>query len=150
MFRIGIALLGLTLVAGCGSSMQSIEMKGSDQDLMRLAGNWEGEYEVNTETKRTGKIVFQLAAGRHVANGQVLMSADGAEAEAQPLKVKFVRVQNGEVSGSIDPYLDPVCKCQAMTKFNGSQLGDVISGTFTTELPTLNKQRSGTWRVSRN
>lgn len=149
MFRIGIALLGLTLMAGCGSSMQSIEMKGNDNDLMRLAGDWEGEYEVANETKRTGKIVFHLDSGRHVAEGKVLMYPAGVDSEPEPLKVKFVRVENGELSGTLDPYLEPQCKCQAKTTFTGSQLGEVISGTFTIELPTLKATRSGTWRVTR-
>ena len=150
MYRIATALLGLTLIASCGSSMQSIEVKGNDKDLMRLAGDWKGEYEVGTETKRKGKIVFSLSAGRHTANGQVLMYADGVDAKPQPLKVSFVRVENGEINGVIDPYLDPVCKCQARTKFTGNQLGDIISGTFVTSLPTLEKERAGTWRVARN
>ena len=149
MYRIATALLGLTLIAACGSSMQSIEMKGADKDLMQLAGDWEGEYEVGDETKRKGKIAFNLTAGRHTANGQVLMYTS-ADAKPQPLKVSFVRVENGEINGVMDPYLDPQCQCQARTKFTGSQLGDIISGTFTTNLPTLNKERSGTWRVARN
>ena len=148
MLRMQIAFLGLVFV-GCGSSMKSVEMKGSDQDLMGLAGDWEGDYEVLGEGSRTGKIHFTLDSGRHTAKGEVLMYAEGSEDKPQPLNVSFVRAESGEVNGKLDPYLDPACQCQALTTFTGSRVGDVISGTFTVELVTLKMTRNGTWRVAR-
>jgi hypothetical protein len=122
MLHLQTAFLALALIS-CGSSMKSIEVKGEDQDLLGLAGDWEGDYEVLGEAKRTGKIHFALDSGRHTARGEVLMHTEGSEAETQPLKVSFVRAESGEISDKLDPYLDPACQCQAITKFTGSRVG---------------------------
>jgi len=138
----------LGLLTGCGSSAPAFPVKGAERDIVTLAGSWQGEYNDHATSTRTGRIRFDLVAGRHTANGEVLMYLKGEP--VQQLKIDFLRVSTGEVNGSIEPYLDPVCKCQALTQFTGIQAGNVISGTFVTELPTLKTRRSGSWRVSRN
>ena len=82
------------VVAACGGSQKEVEMKGPDADLAAIAGDWEGSY-TGHESGRSGPVEFSLQLGRHTAEGTVLMGG------ATPLKIEFVKVEGGKLSGKI-------------------------------------------------
>jgi hypothetical protein len=137
-------LVALSLsLAACGGAATQVEMKGKDADLASLAGDWEGSY-TGIETGRSGPVSFSLQLGRHTADGTVLLGGD------TPLKVAFVAVEGGQVSGKMDPYTDPTCTCEVQTEFVGTQVGDAITGSFTTTVVgAADKQMHGEWSVTR-
>lgn len=131
--------IALFLVA-CGGG-QKVEMKGGENDLAALAGHWEGDYS-GTESGRSGPVTFDLELGRHTADGTVLMGGE------TPLKIQFVAVEGGTLSGKIEPYTDPACSCEVSTEFVGTLTGDAIVGTFTTAVTGVGEQH-GDWSVVR-
>lgn len=135
--------LALLTTAACGGAVQSIEMKGGDPDLASIAGNWQGKYE-GLDTGRTGDIHFNLELGRHTADGQVFMGGSHT-----PLTIRFVAVQRDQISGEIEPYMEPSCACQVHTEFLGTVAGNEIDGTFTTKVVMTGGEMHGTWRVAR-
>ena len=132
------------LAAACGGSQKAVEVKGGDTELAKLAGDWSGDYR-GVESGRTGTIAFSLQLGRHVAEGEVHMGAP----DAPPLKIEFVAIDGGRVSGTIAPYTDPNCSCEVKTTFTGTATGDQISGTFETKLGTTGEVQTGEWQVTR-
>lgn len=134
------SLLSLVVLAACGGAQQ-VEVKGGDSDLAKLAGHWEGSY-TGTDSGRSGPVTFDLELGRHTADGTVLMGGE------TPLKIQFVEVEGGTLSGKIDPYTDPACDCEVTTEFVGSLNGDSITGSFTTSIAGMEPQR-GEWSVIR-
>lgn len=136
-----LAVSSAALVA-CGGAGQQVEVKGGDKDLVAIAGDWEGSY-TGTESGRTGPVSFSLQLGRHTAEGTVLMGGE------TPLKIKFVAIEGGQVSGTIDPYTDPTCSCEVVTEFIGIQDGDVITGSFTTTAVAQGIEQRGEWSVTR-
>jgi len=134
------ALSILFVLAACGGA-QSVEVKGGEGDLAALAGHWEGDY-TGTESGRSGPVTFDLELGRHTADGTVLMGGE------TPLKIQFVAVEGGQLSGKIEPYTDPACSCEVQTEFVGTLNGDAITGSFTTEVAGMGEQH-GEWSVVR-
>jgi hypothetical protein len=160
-------LLGLVLLA-CTPKAPAIEVMSGDFDLNPLVGQWQGTYR-NTETGRVGTIAFTLRAGETAAFGRVIMlphSADSAaaanadpaalstslnETGRQALTISFVRKEGGKLIGTLDPYMDPDCKCTVNTSFAGSFVdAATIEGTFTTAGPASDRAPThGTWKVIR-
>jgi hypothetical protein len=132
----------LVLAAACGGSPKEVAVEGTDQELVKLAGDWQGNYTGN-ESGRSGTVQFSLQLGRHVADGQVIMGG------ATPLKIEFVAVKGGQVKGTIAPYTDPNCTCQVETSFLGNIAGDKISGMFETKISKTGQIQTGSWSVSR-
>jgi hypothetical protein len=64
------------------------------------------------------------------------------------LRIRFVRVDGGKVSGTLQPYRDPDCGCSVYTTFEGTVEGDVIEGTFVARHADGPLFR-GTWLVMR-
>ena len=140
-------LLALTGLVGCASSGSAVHVKGPTGDLVRLAGEWEGSYE-GKQSQRVGTIVFDLGAGRHSAEGQVYMyTTPDKTGTPTALKIRFVSVSENQVTGKIEPYMDPRCNCQVETEFNGELSGDVIDGTYTTHI--AGTDQTGRWSVYR-
>lgn len=117
-------------------------MQGSDLDLARVAGEWQGEYKGN-ESGRSGPVSFSLQMGSHTAEGQVFMGG------STPLKIEFVKVKQGEVKGTIAPYTDPNCSCEVETTFFGTVANNAIDGTFETKVGATGQVQTGTWSVAR-
>lgn len=67
---------------------------------------------------------------------------------SQVLRIAFVRVAGGNVTGTLDPYTDPECQCTVQTTFTGTLRGNTIEGTFVTRGP-LPREQTGRWRVTR-
>jgi hypothetical protein len=134
-------MFAVAFVMACGASQKEVAVQGSDMDLARVAGDWQGEYKGN-ESGRTGPVTFSLQVGSHVAEGQVIMGST-------PLKIEFVKVSRGEVKGTIAPYTDPSCSCEVQTTFLGSVSSDMIDGTFETKISANGQTHTGTWSVTR-
>jgi hypothetical protein len=117
-------------------------MRGSELDLARVAGDWQGEYQ-GTESGRSGPVSFSLQVGSHTAEGQVMMGG------ATPLKIEFVKVKQNEIKGTIAPYTDPTCTCEVETAFLGTLGDNAINGTFETKVSATGQIQGGTWAVTR-
>jgi hypothetical protein len=139
---LALALAASTSLAACSSSASQVEMKGGETDLAQLAGDWEGSY-TGTDSGRSGPVSFSLQLGRHTADGTVLMGG------ATPLKIQFVAVDDGRISGKIDPYTDPACSCEVQTEFSGTLADGIISGSFTTKVAGQPVEQHGEWSVVR-
>jgi hypothetical protein len=67
---------------------------------------------------------------------------------ADVLRISFVRVAEGQVTGVLEPYVAPDCQCRVTTSFTGTVKGDTIEGTFATRGPE-GLEQTGRWKVSR-
>jgi len=120
---------------------------------------------VRVESGRSGSIRFALRAATDSAFGDVVMIPAGlgrpllpwrgenmtgaAQAPAPTvLTIRFVRVEQGHVSGTLDPYADPQTGARLLTTFSGELKGNTIAGTYTTRLPSGESQ-TGQWSVQR-
>jgi hypothetical protein len=134
---------------------------GPATELDSLAGEWAGEY-WSADTGRSGSIHFRLEADDSAAWGDVTMFPGSglpgaaevrepatARLGAQALTIRFVRVANGQVSGTLDPYEDPVCGCMLSTVFTGVVAADHVEGSFVARGPAGRQESTGRWRVER-
>jgi hypothetical protein len=131
-----------------------------------LVGSWSGEYS-SRETGRSGSISFELASEKDTAYCDVVMipavqnlkiAVDPSNqtpvarqpALAEPLKVKFVRLGEGRITGNLEPYTDPDCACTVSTTFEGRFTGaDRIEGTYVTTGKASSQSITGQWKVTR-
>jgi hypothetical protein len=135
-------MFAVALLVGCAASQKEVAVQGTDLDLARVAGDWEGEYK-GVESGRTGPVSFSLQVGSHTAEGQVVMGG------ATPLKINFVKIKQNEVKGTIAPYVDPRCSCEVETSFLGRLGNDEIDGTFETKVSATGQTQTGNWSVRR-
>jgi hypothetical protein len=148
------------LAAACATTPASVPLRGEAAELSSLEGEWRGEYSSGA-TGRSGIIVFQLTAGEETAKGEVWMTPKRNRPEpgsyvdplgmddSQILTIRFVAVEDGFVTGSIDPYTDPETGGVLLTIFRGRLEGDVIEGSFVTEVEASGDQATGHWKVQR-
>jgi len=165
MFRspmVSTLLLPLALGA-CAASRAPVPLVGASGDVSALTGEWTGDYS-SAESGRSGSITFTLRAAGDSAFGDVIMipaawgrplmpyrqqNAAGSQSpETTVLTIRFVRVQQGHVSGTLDPYADPQTGARLLTTFSGEVNGNSIAGTYTTRLPSGDTQ-TGRWSVQR-
>jgi len=156
-------LLALTLGA-CGASRAPVPLVGQSADVSALTGEWSGDYS-SAESGRSGSISFTLRATGDSAFGDVVMvpaawgrplvpwrqenATGGNQAPASTvLTIRFVRVEHGHVSGTLDPYADPQTGARLLTRFTGELNGNMITGTYTTQLPS-GAEQTGRWSVQR-
>ena len=163
----GLCFLALTLSA-CGASRSPVPLVGASSDVSALTGEWAGDYS-SAESGRSGSISFTLRAAGDSAFGDVVMipsalgrplmpyrenaaGAPGAAGNQQGastvLTIRFVRVEHGHVSGTLDPYADPQTGARLLTTFTGELSGTTITGTYTTRLASGDTQ-TGRWTVQR-
>ena len=132
--RVGV----LTLLVGCASRPDPVPISGSPTAIANLAGTWLGEYN-GTESQRSGSITFIVSAAGDSVFGDVVMMAGQnraaflpahPEAEhlrhvrsSQALRIDFVSVSGGGLTGTLEPYIAPDCNCQVSTTFTGRQVG---------------------------
>lgn len=169
-----LAILLGAVIDGCVSApAPAVPVTGSAQELAALAGTWEGEYSSDA-TGRRGSIRFTLRSATDSAFGDVVMLPTGAAqplvrassgerggveragaergagvARTDVLTIRFVRADDGMVTGSLDPYRAPDCDCILTTTFSGELRGDAIEGTFVTTGDVAAPRQSGRWRVTR-
>ena len=156
-------LLMLALTA-CGAARAPVPLVGASADIGALTGEWAGDYS-SAESGRSGSITFTLRAAGDTAFGDVVMVPRGwgralvpwnqpsvagsGQAQASTvLTIRFVRVERGHVSGTLDPYAEPQTGERLFTTFTGELNGNTIAGTYTTRLPSGETQ-SGRWSVQR-
>jgi len=127
------SLLALAAITACGGGQKEVAVEGSDTELVKLAGDWEGDYK-GVESGRTGPVKFSLQVGSHVAEGEVFMGGQ------TPLKIEFVQIKGGQVKGTIAPYNDPRCNCQVATSLHlaGDNPFEPPPGLDSTQIPNFN------------
>ena len=158
------------LLTACSASRAHVPMVGAAGDVSALAGNWVGEYS-SSESGRSGSISFSLKSATDSAVGDVVMIPNGLGSPLSPwqpdntvnaanpapgtqapaskvLTIRFVSVQSGQVSGTLDPYADPQTGARLVTTFTGQLKGNTITGTYTTQLGSGGTQ-AGRWTVER-
>jgi hypothetical protein len=160
MSRYGFLGAALLLGASCAFQGTPVPITG---ETALLEGDWEGTYS-SRETGRTGSILFRLVAGTDSAYGDVLMIPSRPEAMSMPsapqipeafpkmpraLAISFVRCEDGEVTGRLDPYLDPDTGERVYTTFEGRLRDNEFRGTFTSLYPGSGHRVTGTWFVKR-
>ena len=169
--RLVFSPLLLALAGGCAVVHPAVSVVGDAGATSALVGAWEGSYR-SADTGRSGSIYFELVAeadssGGEAAFGEVVMSyfdegasfypadpdrwphAQGPRMKSDVLTLRFVRVGDGRVSGSLDPYTDPACGCLLYTTFEGAMSDGVIEGIFTARGPEHSHLQQGTWSVRR-
>jgi hypothetical protein len=156
-------LLAVAASLACASTPETVPLVGTAGDVSALVGEWSGEYDGGS-SGRSGSIVFVLRSAADTARGDVMMIPrasgeaamnDGRRAplslrSGQVLRIAFVRIAGGAVTGTLDPYTDPSCNCTVQTTFTGTLRGNTIEGTFVTRGAQLSSEQSGRWRVTRS
>lgn len=154
-------------LSGCGLAMRPVTFDAAPADWKALAGDWRGEYSMDAYD-RHGLIAFRLVRGAEAASGDVLMISDGfawpyqrypfdpaiapsAGDQMHVLTIRFVRAEDGDITGRIDRYWDPNRRCDAVASFRGSLDGDTIHGTVSSMcIDNARASISGRWRAERN
>ncbi len=136
------------LAAACGSSLNSVPVRGSDGEVVALAGEWKGQFD-GIANGRRGTIAFALETGRHTADGKVMMYDEGSKADPTHLRIEYLEVANHQVTGRIQDYQDPTCNCVVETHFEGAITGDIIIGTYRVKAQGTDQERLGQWSVER-
>jgi hypothetical protein len=154
----GFAMIAV-LAAGCTRARNPVQVVGPVAATNQMVGRWLGDF--MDERDALGNVVFELAPGATTAYGDVLMltpQMDGQGSYAKTgdeeflpvvMTIKFVLVSGTEVSGDIDPYIDPSCGCKVETTFRGAIDGDRISGTFVTRGESGRVMHHGQWNAAR-
>ena len=151
-------------LSACGASHTHVPLVGASSEVAALTGEWAGEYS-SGESGRSGSISFTLRSLDDSAFGDVVMIPTGLGRPVKPyseqpvagsntpspttvLKIRFVRVEQGHVSGTLDAYADPQTGERLFTTFTGELKGNTIEGTYTTRLQTGVTQ-TGRWSVQK-
>src|SRR3989475_13023443 len=151
-------LLMLALTA-CGAARAPVPLVGASADIGALTGEWAGDYS-SAESGRSGSITFALRSAGDTAFGDVVMvpkgfgralvpwnqpgPAGGMSQTPNVLTIRFVHVEAGHVSGTLDPYADPQTGERLLTTFNGEVKGNRTPATIPTKLrPALSQ--TGPW-----
>ena len=149
-------------LTACAASKTPVPLVGTSSDVSALAGDWTGDY--SGESGRSGSISFSLKSATDSAFGDVVMVPTGLgrpltrwrptarlpeqAAASQVLTIRFVRIEGGNINGTIAPYADPQTGARLLTTFSGELKGNTISGTYTTQIPGGGTQ-TGRWSVQR-
>lgn len=158
---IGLAA-AVSILSSCASSSRQVPVLGSGDNIASLVGEWRGEY-TSPMTGRKGTIYFALQEGGEVAEGDVVMipnkgtvvnwedqvTITSARHLAEVLTIRFVRLENGLVSGRLEPYVDPDCGNVHTTTFFG-EVRDrrLIRGSFVS-LSEAHRLHTGDWSAVR-
>lgn len=163
----GVLMLALALaLAGCGWRRTPVPVISDTGSTGLLVGSWAGEYS-STQTGRSGGISFELASEKDTAYCDLVMSPSiqslriGANTTegptvrtlpvTEPLKLRFIRLGEGKVTGTLEPYKDPDCGCLVTTTFEGKFSGsNTIVGTYVTTGFGFHKETGGRWKVTRH
>ena len=162
------AMAGVMLAvgaAGCSWRRTPVPIISESGSTALLVGSWTGEYS-SAQTGRSGSISFDLDSEKDTAYCDVVMTpkvgnfrvaTETPEKQAivqpafpEPLKMRFIRVGDGRVSGTLEPYTDPDCQCTVTTTFEGTFYDpNKIEGSYITQGSATYKTTSGKWKVIR-
>src|SRR5918995_2926467 len=123
-----------------------VPVQGTQDEVMVLSGEWSGRY-WSKATGRHGIIRFSLPEHADTGYGEVeitfspslhLLYEDTEENKLEPkpctvISITVVRVEGERIRGTMAPYWDPDCDCQARTVFEGRIANNRITGTFSTQ-----------------
>ena len=141
----------------------AVPVQGAHEDVQVLSGEWSGRYWSRT-IGRHGTIRFVLPEHADTGYGEVeitfspslhLLREAGTKDEPTPdtctvLDIKLVRVEGNRLRGTMAPYWDPDCDCEARTTFEGRISGDRIDGTFSTQRASSDRRiLTGKWQATR-
>ncbi|HEX3129158.1 MAG TPA: hypothetical protein VH394_17625 [Thermoanaerobaculia bacterium] len=162
--RLAFPVVVAAILTACAAAPPPppVSVDANQKDLNAMAGDWVGDY-FSGDSGRTGSIRFNLNPEQGALSGTVLMFPQGrstamepanrrsadAPRGGQPLSVRFVVIEDGVVSGTLEPYKDPDCDCFVSTTFTGRVHGDVIQGTFVSHGGPGGSTREGRWKVTR-
>ena len=166
-FKLALAgAVGLGTLA-CASKQTPVRVMAQPVEMSALVGEWNGEYS-SGQSGRSGSIVFRLKSASDTAYGDVVMvaranahqvaghagtnpSAAAVAPTSQVLTIRFVRMEDNRLIGTLDPYNDPDCGCRLITVFRGTFTGpSMIEGTFESKHSGMDHQvTTGRWKVSR-
>lgn len=154
------------LAAGCGWRRTPVPVYSDTGSTALLVGTWSGEYG-SRETGRSGSITFEMASEKDTAYCDVVMvpkvhavqiatldrpnaAIVRPEPNTPPLKIRFIRLGDGRVSGTLDPYMEPDCNCRVVTTFDGKiTSANTIEGTYVTRSSEFSQPSTGQWKVKR-
>ena len=148
-----------------------VPVEGSAEERSLISGEWTGRY-WSKDTGRHGAIRFQLPEQADTGFGEVEITFSPtlrmAEKTADPddsrrvavdapeprpctvLDIRFVRIENDRIRGTIAPYWDPECNCRTHTVFEGKRSNNRIVGTFSSRRESdANQTFKGSWEVER-
>ena len=160
----GSMMLGLALGCGLQARPAPVPVEGSRPQLDSLSGNWSGTYRASGAS-RHGVLRFSLPPGADTAYGEVEMTfartqrlfgdppeESMARTPCRVLDIALVGMEEGTVRGSLAPYWDPDCQCQAVALFEGRLTGsNQVEGTFTSRrAPDGPVLLSGRWMAERH
>ena len=164
--RTAIALALVFSAVACGWRRTPVPVISDTGSTGLLVGSWSGEYS-SKETGRSGTISFELASEKDTAYCDVVMIPaienlkiaveTGNQTPvvrqpepAEPLKIKFIRLGEGRITGTLEPYTDPDCACTVTTTFEGRFNGaNRIEGTYITAGRASPRATTGQWKVTR-
>jgi hypothetical protein len=142
-------VVSLTLVLGavaCRYQPTPVPLLGDPADISALKGEWSGEY-TSLDSRRSGNITLTIRAGKDTAFGDVVMVSSVGQAivaaddprvhlthapSPDVLRIVFVRVIGGMVSGELEPYVAPDCSCVVTTVFQGTVRSNTVNGEYFT------------------
>jgi hypothetical protein len=157
------AVVAMSLGAACAPRSSPVALDAGPASREALLGSWRGSYDI--DRRRGGVISFTLQPGEHDAHGDVLMIPNGvprpyaralpdglARADGptpEPLTIRFVRADDGRVSGTLTPYWDPDRSCTATATFSGIVDGGTMRGTFVSTCDRAAPTYTGRWAMRR-
>ena len=158
-----IPTIAMMLLAGCRYRPDTVPLAGDREAWQQMVGEWQGTF-TGRETGRVGTITFVIKAGADSAWGDVMMTMTGVPEpflpidardvhlhhvmDVQALSIGFVRLADGQIRGSLEPFRSPDCLCVARTTFLGRVSGNTIEGGYVTALET-GVETHGSWSVKR-
>ena len=110
------------------------------------------QQDLNAEQGAVSGTVLMFPKGRSSAMEPADRQASpstSAPRGGQPLSIRFIVVEDGVVSGTLEPYKDPDCDCLLSTTFTGRVHGDVIQGSFVSHGGPGRVAQDGRWKVTR-
>lgn len=167
-----LLLSGVVAIASCRitPAPPPVPIEGNEEEVTAFAGEWSGRY-WSKATKRHGTIKFTLPEKADTGYGEVEITFSPAlelarEAAAADYRrdhpnellpspctvigITVVRIEDGRVRGTMDPYWDPDCDCRAHTVFEGKLARNRITGTFSIRREAADRRiLTGQWQVDR-
>jgi hypothetical protein len=113
-------------------------------DLQAVEGDWEGDFA--SQDGGNGRIRFTIERGRELASGELVLPP---LVEPRLARIEYLRVDDGFLSGRVEPYWDFAQGCTAWTIFSGTIADGTITGRFFATCADGVRQAAGRWTARR-